>query len=173
MRALDRSVEEEVDVAHLLASLPRQTKKGRLTASCAGTATWGLWAFDPAAMSWVVQPEIVSTTSELPTAISFPGITTMDGNLYVYGGNCPNLDCQNLKLLEFETDTSSWTDIELSAASDADPADSPPRFGHGFTAAAGRLYVLGGSSYTGKIFRFSIFTIQTAGVGIRNRISSS
>ncbi len=67
----------------------------------------------------------------------------------MYGGYCTDCHGDNLKLLEYEPDTSSWTVIELSTA--AGSVETPPRFGHGFAAAAGRLYVLGGSSSTGRI----------------------
>jgi hypothetical protein len=111
-----------------------------------GAAIWDLWAFDPASRRWIDHTASSATLPSPPAAVSFPGLTAMGGKLYLYGGYCSNSDCTNL--LVFEPEMSSWTVMDLKEAADA--PESSPRFGHGFTAAGGRLYVLGGSTFDGR-----------------------
>jgi hypothetical protein len=48
-------------------------------------------------------------------------------------------------LLEFDPKTGAWVALGDGAAG----AGPSPRYGHGFAAAGGKLYVLGGESTTG------------------------
>ena len=96
-----------------------------------------LHSFDPVAVAW--KDLSVPTRGTVPTARSLHGFVSLNGTLYVQGGLDVNYSALS-DLHSFDPVATLWTDLSASVNGIAPTA----RYGHGFTAADGKLYVHGG-----------------------------
>ena len=98
-----------------------------------------LYAFDPIAVAWMDLSDAGSGIP--PTARDSHGFTSAGGELYVHGG-CADVSCNDVlgDLHSYDPVARVWTDLSQPAGGSVPTA----RSNHGFTSAAGKLYVHGG-----------------------------
>ena len=109
-----------------------------------------LHAFDLATEVWTNLS--VSVDGTAPVARYMHGVTSADNKLYVHGGWVLGVGPDN-DLWSFDPPAKVWTDLS-GAASGTPPT---PRSSHGFTSAAGGLFVHGGWCIYGSLSDLSSF----------------
>ena len=109
-----------------------------------------LYSFDLVSKVWTNLTDGVLGSP--PEARDSHGFTSAGGKIYVHGGGHYDVNSgwTNLfgDLYKYDPVSMAWTNLS-SNASGTRPC---PRYGHGFMAAGGRLYVHGGSSEFGDVF---------------------
>jgi hypothetical protein len=124
----------------LEASLPVALEESG--AAAAGGKLYVIGGFDAAGNSlrtdWVFDGSAWSAGPPLPLGLDHTSAATLDNHVYVAGGHSFGRDSPRF----FRLDGTTWTEL---------PQMRHARGGHALIAAAGRLYVIGGSSAYGNV----------------------